>query len=76
MLAGRVFDGRHKKLSELAAEYLDLNMSKALQVSDWSRPELFEEQLLYAAADAVAAKLLWAKFAALFGESDAKYRSA
>jgi DNA polymerase I-like protein with 3'-5' exonuclease and polymerase domains len=59
-----------------AAEHLDLRMSKALQVSDWSRQELLNEQYLYAAADAVAAKLLWQMFDALFDESDAKYRIA
>jgi DNA polymerase I-like protein with 3'-5' exonuclease and polymerase domains len=76
MLAGRVFHGELKKLSEFAAEYLDLNMSKVLQVSDWAREELLDEQLLYAAADAVAAKQLWGKFATLFAESDAKYQHA
>ena len=76
MLAGRVFDGVLKKLSELASEHLDLKMSKALQVSDWARPELLDEQILYAAADAVAAKLLWLKFEALFSKSDAKYQGA
>jgi DNA polymerase I-like protein with 3'-5' exonuclease and polymerase domains len=74
MLAGRVFYGELRKLAELAEEHLDLRMSKALQVSDWSRPELLDEQYLFAAADAVAAKLLWQKFETLFAESDAKYR--
>lgn len=76
MLAGRVFYGELKKLSELAPEHLNLKMSKALQVSDWSRPKLLDEQLRYAAADAVVAKLLWQKFAALFTESNAKYQKA
>jgi DNA polymerase-1 len=76
MLAGRIFHGELRKLAEFAVEYLDLNMSKSLQVSDWAREELLEEQLLYAAADAVAAKLLWQKFATLFAESDAKYQTA
>jgi DNA polymerase-1 len=76
MLAGRVFHGAHKKLSEFATEYLDFNMSKALQVSDWARPNLLDEQLLYAAADAVAAKLLWQKFEIMFDDGNAKYRSA
>jgi len=76
MLAARVFHGELKKLSELADEYLELTMSKALQVSDWSRPVLLDEQILYACADAVAAKLLWEKFEALFDSSEAKYRNA
>lgn len=75
MLAGRVFHGEHKKLSDFASEYLDLKMSKALQVSDWSRSELLDEQFLYAAADAVAAKLLWQEFDTLFAVSDPKYRT-
>ena len=76
MLAARVFHGELKKLSVLAAEYLELTMSKALQVSDWSRPSLLDEQILYACADAVAARLLWDKFEQLFIESDTKYRDA
>lgn len=76
MLAGRVFDGELKKLSELTAEHLDLNMSKALQVSDWGRSKLLDEQIRYAAADAVAAKLLWQKFETRFSTSDDKYHTA
>jgi DNA polymerase I-like protein with 3'-5' exonuclease and polymerase domains len=76
MLAGRVFHGEIKKLSQFCADYLDFDMSKALQVSDWSRSELLDEQYLYAAADAVAAKLLWHKFTDLFTQSDSKYRRA
>ena len=76
MLAGRVFHGDLKKLSDLTPEYLGLNMSKALQVSDWSRPQLLDEQWLYAAADAVAAKLLWDRFQPMFIESSDKYLDA
>ena len=76
MLGGRVFDGELKKLSDYAQEYLGLQMSKALQVSDWSRADLLEEQLIYAGADAVVAKMLWQEFDALFTQSDAKYLRA
>lgn len=76
MLTGRVFYGELKKLSELASEHLDLNMSKVLQVSDWGRSQLLDEQVSYAAADAVATKLLWQKFEALFSTSDDKYLTA
>jgi DNA polymerase-1 len=76
MLAARVLHGELKKLSDLSAEYLDLTMSKALQVSDWSRPVLLDQQIFYACADAVAARLLWCKFEQLFSESDGKYRDA
>lgn len=76
MLSGRVFHGELRKLSEFAAEYLELNLSKALQTSDWSRSDLLHEQVLYAAADAVAAKFLWGKFQTFFSEADATYQSA
>ena len=76
MLAGRVFDGELKKLSDYANEYLGLKMSKALQVSDWSRADLLDEQLKYAGADAVVAKMLWQKFDVLFADSDDKYLKA
>jgi len=76
MLAGRVFDGMSRSLAELSLEHLDLTMSKGLQVSDWSRPHLLDEQYIYAAADAVTAKLLWHKFDNFFDSSDGKYRTA
>lgn len=76
MLAARVFHGELKKLSDLAAEYLELTLSKTLQVSDWSRAELLDEQILYACADAVVARLLWDRLDALFAESSDKYRNA
>jgi DNA polymerase I-like protein with 3'-5' exonuclease and polymerase domains len=76
MLAARVFHGELKKLSDLSAEYLQLTLSKSLQVSDWSRPVLLDEQILYACSDAVTARLLWNKFEQLFSDSDDKYRDA
>jgi DNA polymerase-1 len=76
MLAGRVFYGELRKLADLAREELDLTLSKTLQVSDWSRQGVLDEQIMYAAADAVVARLLWNGFMRLFAESDAKYRRA
>ncbi len=76
MLAGRVFHGENKGLADFAKEYLDLHLSKTLRKSGWSRQPLLDEQLVYAAADAVVAKLLWQKFETLFAESTAKYRTA
>ena len=76
MLAGRVFHGQNKGLAEFARDYLETHLSKSLQVSDWARQRLLDEQLIYAAADAVVAKLLWQKFETIFAESDTKYRTA
>jgi DNA polymerase-1 len=76
MLAGRVFDDKNRALDELAEEHLDLTLSKSLQVSDWARQPLLDEQIIYAAADAVAVKLLWAKFGVMFADSDPAYESA
>ncbi len=76
MLADRVFSGENRKLSELVAEHLELNMSKALQTSDWSRPDLLIEQIHYAAADAVAAKLLWQQSVKKFEMNEPKYKDA
>ena len=59
MLADRALEGVNRSLAQLAAEMLDLTISKALQVSDWSRPTLLPEQVHYAAADAVIAGVVW-----------------
>lgn len=76
MLAGRVFDNDNHKLADYASEHLGLTLSKTLQTSDWARPNLLEAQWLYAAADAVVAKLLWSKFQGIFADNEAKYRNA
>jgi DNA polymerase-1 len=59
MLAGRVLDGRNHSLKDLAQKWLGVELSKSLQASDWSAPNLTAEQLRYAAADAVAALMVW-----------------
>ena len=46
---------------------------KALQASDWSREILHREQIEYAAADAVAAIVIWAELNKML---DGKYRDA
>jgi DNA polymerase-1 len=71
MLMLRVFGGKNVSLvqamkmvgddftdDQSAADVLGVRISKALQVSDWARPELLDEQVTYAAGDAVAAVLL------------------
>jgi DNA polymerase I len=52
-----------RKLANVAAAVLGLDLSKTEQLSDWSAPRLSRSQLAYAAADAVvaqrAARRLW-----------------
>src|SRR5215831_1433195 len=45
------YSGSHT-LESTAKKFLDINLDKTLQHSDWSRNELSEEQLRYAARDA------------------------
>jgi len=54
MLASHVLTGKRVGLKALAQQYLDLDMSKEEQVSDWSAETLTESQLSYAALDALA----------------------
>jgi DNA polymerase-1 len=76
MLAGRVFNDQNLPLAHYAEEHLGLSLSKALQTSDWSRSPLLAEQIIYAAADAVVAKMLWAYLEESFAQSDTSYQSA
>lgn len=76
MLMGRVFHNENKALKDLAADALDLTLDKTLQVSNWSRPELLQEQLEYAAADAVVAFELAVIFDQWFTENEPHYREA
>ncbi len=76
MLAGRVFNDHNLPLDFYTATHLDLTLSKTLQTSDWSRPQLLDEQIIYAAGDAVAVKLLWGCLTQMFNESDPTYQSA
>ncbi|MFK7910024.1 MAG: DNA polymerase [Akkermansiaceae bacterium] len=56
MLMGRILSNRSKSLADAAKEFcLDVEMDKALQVSDWNRKRLLPEQIQYAALDAVVA---------------------
>jgi DNA polymerase-1 len=76
MLMGRVFLNANKSLKDIASEALDLELDKSLQVSDWNRPVLLQEQLEYAAADAVVAFELTALFERWFTENEQYYRNA
>ncbi len=54
--------GVHRRsLAKAAEEYLGWQIPKDLQISDWGAPILSEEQIAYAALDAVAAQFLWYK---------------
>jgi len=62
MQAAGLMLGVHRRgLANSAEEYLGWRMSKDLQTSDWGAPALSEEQITYAALDAVAALSLWRK---------------
>jgi DNA polymerase-1 len=76
MLMGRVFLNENKALKDLAAEALDLELDKTLQLSDWNRTELLQEQLDYGAADAVVAFELATLFEQWFAENEPHYREA
>lgn len=59
MLAYHVLTGERVKLKDLAEKYAGLTLDKSNQVSDWSAAELSEEQLQYAALDAVAVRVIF-----------------
>ncbi|MFX0202759.1 MAG: hypothetical protein ACFFCW_42185 [Candidatus Hodarchaeota archaeon] len=54
MLMANTLTGKLPSLAELAQKHLGWNMSKAQQTSDWNAAELTQDQLSYAALDAVA----------------------
>jgi len=76
MLMGRVFFDENRALKDLAEEALDLELDKTLQVSNWGRPELLQEQLEYGAADAVVAFELVNIFDQWLEENESHYRNA
>jgi len=59
MLAGQVLTGQLSSLRVVAKELLTWALDKTLQTSDWSQAELTDEQVHYAAVDAVAAYRIW-----------------
>ena len=69
MLAARLIDGgKHFadrtysfSLKAVARRALGLDLDKTLQVSDWSLPELSEEQLAYAASDVLTLHPLYVR---------------
>jgi DNA polymerase I len=60
--AGLMLGVGRRSLAKAAEAYLGWQMPKDLQISDWGSVTLSDDQLAYAALDAVAALLLWRKF--------------
>ena len=86
MLMMRPFAGRNLSLvktidtiddlvdgPDTAADALGIELGKALQTSDWGRAALFSEQVEYAAADAIAAGLLFEVLDGLYTSSDSEF---
>ena len=73
MLAGRVLYGANRSLKSLVEELLNCDLPKDLQSSDWSADALTPAQIEYAAADAVAALVLWKSLEEML---QGKYREA
>ena len=67
-MIGDVVDGPNT-----AADALGIEISKSLQTSDWTRDELFTEQIEYAAADAIAAGLLCEALSETYKSSDDEF---
>jgi DNA polymerase I len=61
MLAYHVLTGERAKLKDLAEKYAGLSLDKGPQISDWRSAELTDEQLRYAALDAVAVRVIFPK---------------
>ncbi len=76
MLMGRVFLNENKSLKDLANDALGLTLDKTLQVSNWNRPILLQEQLEYAAADAVVAFELYQIFSEWVSDNEPNYSKA
>jgi DNA polymerase I len=77
--SGRIFDvmtaiwltdGQRPSLEKAAMIYFELDIPKALGASDWGCPDLTEEQIEYAALDAVLCVLLWQTQRDMFDEAD------
>jgi DNA polymerase-1 len=59
LLIGVGFGGSNRSLANAAKTFLDLEVPKALQSSDWGAQNLSQGQIAYAASDAVLAWRLW-----------------
>jgi len=70
MLQANVLFGGLWSLKDLAKEVLDLDLSKEKQTSDWSAEVLTQEQIDYAALDAVVTKKIFDKQHAMIKEKN------
>jgi DNA polymerase-1 len=59
MLMHNAVYNEHLSLAQLCAFHLESVLDKSEQTSDWSRTELSQEQVRYAARDALAVRTLW-----------------
>ena len=59
LLTGVGFGGETRRLDRAAKYFLQLDVPKELQTSDWGAVQLAPGQLAYAASDAVIARKLW-----------------
>jgi DNA polymerase I len=59
--AGLLLGVRQRSLEDAAGVYLGIALTKHLQTSDWSAPQLSPGQYAYAAIDAIVAFRLWPK---------------
>ena len=64
LLRGVGFGGSGRGLDTAAQAFLDLDVPKDLQLSDWGAEELSPGQIGYAASDAILAWRLWPRMAA------------
>jgi DNA polymerase I-like protein with 3'-5' exonuclease and polymerase domains len=64
LLRGVGYGGSGRGLDKAALTFLELEVPKQLQLSDWSAAELSPGQIAYAASDAILAWRLWPKMAA------------
>jgi DNA polymerase-1 len=62
--------GGGRALADVARRIFQLDVPKALQLSDWSAPRLSPGQIAYAASDAVLVRRLWPELVALAEAND------
>jgi DNA polymerase-1 len=75
MLAANALFDTLPKLADLANDHLHLAVDKTQQTSDWASQDLDEEQLAYAASDAVVVQLLSRKLLPRLATREPVYRA-
>jgi DNA polymerase I len=59
LLTGVGFGGETRRLDRAAKHFLNIDVPKELQTSDWGAVQLAPGQIAYAASDAILARRLW-----------------